>query len=175
MTKIEKQKMIEVILYILNKTGGLDYYHLFKILYFANQRSLVDWGHPMTGDQFCALPHGPVPTGLYNTIKGERMVIKDLPESVDINEYFLLPKRDANIDYLSDYDIETLDECIPKYANMSFSELEKTSHTACWEKAREKPGRHVIELVDIARDGGASESLIQYINETTAFDEACRC
>ena len=175
MSEIEQQKMIEVVVYILNMTGGLDYYRLFKILYFANQRSLVDWGHPMTKDQFCALPHGPVPTGLYNTIKGERMVIKDLSGSVDINEYVLLPKREADMDYLSGYDIEILDMCIPMYCNMSFSDLEKTSHTSCWEKARQKPGRHVIELADMARDGGASESLIQYINEMTAFDETCRC
>ena len=40
MIELEKQKIIEVVLYILNKVGGMDYYHLFKILYFANQRKI---------------------------------------------------------------------------------------------------------------------------------------
>lgn len=72
MTKFEQQRIIEIVLYILNKTGGMDYYHLFKILYFANQRSLVDWGQLMIADKFCALPHGPVPTILYSTIQGQK-------------------------------------------------------------------------------------------------------
>lgn len=78
MTSFDKQRIIEVVLYILNKTGGIDYYHLFKILYFANQRSLVEWGQLMITDKFCALPHGPVPTELYNTIKGQQSVLPDM-------------------------------------------------------------------------------------------------
>ena len=35
MTSFDKQRIIEVVLYILNKTGGIDYYHLFKIFYFV--------------------------------------------------------------------------------------------------------------------------------------------
>ena len=173
MNRTEQQKIIEVVLYILNKTNGLDYYRLFKILYFANQRSLVEWGTPMTADQFCALPHGPVPTGLYNAIKGGGNTIKELPQNIHVTDYYLLPKRKADLDYLSQYDIEVLDDCIEKYADMSFSDLEKTSHTACWERARQKPGRHIIELADIAKDGGASDDLVNYINEMMAFDEAC--
>lgn len=49
-------------------------------------------------------------------------------------DYYLLPKRDSDTDYLSDYDMEVLDECISKYGKMSFTELERTSHTDCWEK-----------------------------------------
>lgn len=172
MTAFEKQKIIEVVLYILNKTGGMDYYHLFKILYFANQRSLVEWGQLMTVDKFCALPHGPVPTVLYNAIRGERSILSGMKNDVDVVEYYLLPKRESDTDYLSQYDMDVLDNCISKYGKMRFTELEKTSHTSCWEKARERKGSHVIAPGDIARDGGASEELVKYINDSIAFDEA---
>lgn len=171
MTAFEKQKIIEVVLYILNKTGGIDYYRLFKILYFANQRSLVDWGQLMTADKFCALPHGPVPTVLYNTIKGEKSILSDMKKDIHVVEYYLLPKRGADADYLSQYDMDILDECISKYGKMEFTELEKTSHTSCWEKARSQKGSHVIAPGDIARDGGANEELVKYINDSIAFDE----
>lgn len=36
MTNFDKQKLTEILLYILNKTKGLDYYHVFKVIYFAN-------------------------------------------------------------------------------------------------------------------------------------------
>lgn len=172
MTKAEQHKMIEVILYILNKTGGMDYYRLFKILYFANQRSLVEWGHLMTNDKFCALPHGPVPTMLYDSIKGHAKIIPDLACNICVIDYFLLPKREANMDYLANYDVEVLNDCISKYKGMSFTDLEKTSHTECWEKARMTPGNHIIPFGDIARDGGANEILVNYINEMESFNEA---
>lgn len=87
-------------------------------------------------------------------------------------DYYLLPKRESNKDYLSQYDMEVLDECISKYGKMKFTDLERTSHTSCWEKARAQKGSHVINPGDIARDGGASEELIKYINDSIAFNEA---
>ena len=62
MNKYEQQKIIEVVLYILNKTGGIDFYHLFKIIYFAEMKHLVKWGHRILSDDLCALDYGPVPT-----------------------------------------------------------------------------------------------------------------
>jgi uncharacterized phage-associated protein len=69
MSTYERQKLVEVVLYILNKTGGLDYYHLFKVMYFAEREHLASWGDRITADEFHALPHGPVPTLLYDAIK----------------------------------------------------------------------------------------------------------
>ena len=36
----EDQKIKEVVLYILSKTGVVDYYHLMKILYLAERQHL---------------------------------------------------------------------------------------------------------------------------------------
>ena len=62
MTNFDKQKLTEILLYILNKTKGLDYYHVFKVIYFANISYLAKYGFPMVSDEFCALPDGPVPS-----------------------------------------------------------------------------------------------------------------
>ncbi len=35
MTNFDKQKLTEILLYILNKTKGLDYYHVFKVIYIC--------------------------------------------------------------------------------------------------------------------------------------------
>ena len=59
MTNFDKQKLTEILLYILNKTKGLDYYHVFKVIYFANISYLAKYGFPMVSDEFCALPDGP--------------------------------------------------------------------------------------------------------------------
>ena len=69
MNGFEQRKLNEIILYLLNVTGGMDYYHIFKILYFAEREHLAKWGHRMIADDFCALEYGPVPTHLYDAIK----------------------------------------------------------------------------------------------------------
>ena len=117
MTNFDKQKLIEIVLYILNKTKGLDYYHMFKVIYFANIAHLAKYGFPMVSDEFCALPDGPVPSFLYNCIKGDPQCDKALQAMIDSciskgtdDAYYMLEaKRDANKDYLSKADIEALD------------------------------------------------------------------
>ena len=165
------QALIEIVLYIINKTGGIVYQRLFIILYFGNQRTLLEWGYPMIADKFYALSHGPAPIELYKAIKGNKTVLSDFKDNVYISQYYLLPKRQANIDYLSISDMEILEDCITKYGNMSFVELESVSHPNCWKVAKENPKNPLIETADIARDGGANEKLIEYINEMIEFDE----
>ena len=69
MTDFDSKKLTELVLYILGKTGGVDFYHAFKILYFAEMKHLAKWGCGIVPDKFCALPYGPVPTRLYNAVK----------------------------------------------------------------------------------------------------------
>ena len=165
------QALIEIVLYIINRTGGIDYQRLFIILYFGNQRTLLEWGYPMIDDKFCAFPHGPAPIELYKAIKGDKTVLSGLKDSVYISQYYLLPKRQANTDYLSISDMEILKDCIAKYGSMSFAELESVARPNCWKAARENPENPFIEAADIARDGGAHERLIEYINEMIEFDK----
>ena len=47
MTNFESKKLTELVLYILGKTGGVDFYHAFKILYFAEMKHLAKWGSSM--------------------------------------------------------------------------------------------------------------------------------
>ena len=102
------QALIEIVLYIINRTGGIDYQRLFIILYFGNQRTLLEWGYPMIDDKFCAFPHGPAPIELYKAIKGDKTVLSGLKDSVYISQYYLLPKRQANTDYLSISDLSLI-------------------------------------------------------------------
>lgn len=71
MTEFQRQTLIEIVLYVLNKTKGVDFYHFFKILYFANKAFLAKWGTRIIADDFCALEYGPVPTNLYNAVKND--------------------------------------------------------------------------------------------------------
>ena len=69
MTSSEQKDLREMVVYILNQTKGLDLYHIFKVLYFAEMEHLAKWGVRMIEEDFEAWQYGPVLSGLYKAIK----------------------------------------------------------------------------------------------------------
>lgn len=180
MTHFEKQRLTEIVLYILNKTRGLDYYHVFKVIYFANVAHLVKYGFPMVSDDFCALPDGPVPSILYNSVKGDPCCDKDLQsmlkESIskgaDDAYYMLEAKREADEEYLSKADIEVLDRSISENARLPYGDLRAKSHGEAWRRAYARQGRKIMDIAGMAKDGLASDEMIAYIKENLAVESA---
>lgn len=177
MTQFDKEKLIEVVLYIINATKGLDYYHIFKILYFAQQKHLCKWGSRVVEDEFVAMEYGPVPTELYSAVRNNEYYAKELiPLLKEAIEFAgkdasntLLPKREPNMDYLSPADIESLDESIAENKGLSFGELVEKSHDNAWH---ETSNRSVMSVDKIAKAGGANDGFVEYINEQELIRKA---
>lgn len=171
--KYEDQRIKEVLLYILSKTGVIDYYHLMKILYLAERQHLAKWGEKITTDDYYALPHGPVPTRIYDALKavkeGDKGLLADVI-TVEKDMPNVTPLRTPNMEYLSKSEVEALDNAIAKNIVKSFAELEQMTHDEYYHKALTNGRKMSIE--DIARSGGASEEMIQFIREEMAFDKA---
>lgn len=182
MTNFDKQKLTEMVLYILNKTKGLDYYHVFKVIYFANIAHLAKYGFRMTTDEFCALPDGPVPSVLYNCVKNDMFCDKELEAMIQNciakgNEdayYMLTAKREADMDYLSDADIEEIDKSIEENAYLPYGVLREKSHGEEWHRAyyNTQQGRKVMDVVGMAKDGMASSEMLEYIKDNLATEAA---
>lgn len=166
---LAQQSLLEKVLYILQKTGGLDYYRIFKILYFSERTYLTKYCRKMVEDDFCALPHGPVPTALYNAIKdriGVFPLSKALWESIqsagEDAPTVLLPLRSPNMDYIARHEVETLDEAITTYSTKSFDDLKELSHGDAW---RGTSYCQVISSEKIAREGGLDQEELPYLRE----------
>lgn len=181
MQDYEQRKMIQIVLYILNRTGGLDYYHLFKILYFAEQKHLAKWGARISADQFHALPHGPVPSSLYQAIETSpsprtvlaRMLAKAVQPAQADAPNVLLPLQEADLDYLSTSEREALDQAIEENANLTFSQLRSKSHDSAWSEAfYRQDGTKILSPVSMAKALNADDATIAYIQEQTALDDA---
>lgn len=180
MTKFDKQKLTEIVLYILNKTKGLDYYHVFKVIYFANISHLAKYGFRMTTDEFYALPDGPVPSILYNCIKNDCYCDKELEAMIDGSVakgnydayYMLTAKRDADLDYLSKADIEEIDKSIKENAYLPYGELREKSHGGEWKRAYNNSGKKVMDVLGMAKDGMATDDMLEYIKENIFIESA---
>ena len=85
-------KIKAVVLYILKAfPEGVDYIHLFKVMYFAQQNQLKEYGLPIVYDTFVARKHGPVPTLTYKVLRGvegktdiSSPELKDFADSLDV-------------------------------------------------------------------------------------------
>lgn len=166
MDLFDKQRIVEMVSYILNETGGVDVYHVVKILYFAEQKHLVKWGAPLISDDFVAMEHGPVPTETYNALKvGAKGDFADLMKGTykrareDARGY-LLPIRTADMDYISASEKEALDESIKENAGLPFGQLKTKSHDSAYHC-----GKWYIPKVKIAEAGNADADTIGYIKD----------
>lgn len=133
---------LEVVLYLAQKSKDSTFHHIFKLLYFADRLHLARYGRLICGDQYIAMKDGPVPSDLYDMFKAVRggYDYNRLPEvteaiSVAPNGYTIIPQRRANLEWLSDSDIECLDESLRDYDHFSFPELSRRSHDDAWKSA----------------------------------------
>ncbi len=164
----DAESTIQVILYVVNKLGDCDIHKLNKILYFADEEHLSKYGRSITGDVYIAMDFGPVPSGvrdILSTSDIEGASIFNIVPSNYIkrkNKKTVVALRDADMDYLSETDIECLDRSIEKCKDISFKNLSKLSHSLAWQNT-ERNKR--ISVMDILREAGDSEDYIAYIKE----------
>ena len=183
MTNYDSKKLTELVLFILGKTGGVDFYHAFKILYFAEMKHLAKWGSGIVPDEFCALKYGPVPTQLYDAVKElnhPRMILsEELSEVIQFAgedaPNVLLPKREANLKYLSKSEIEALEQSIEENESLTFGQLMRKSHDEAWEEAnRRTNGTNVISPVSMVRVLNADDAMLEYIEEQMQIESALK-
>lgn len=183
MTNFDSRKLTELVLYILCKTGGADFYHVFKILYFAEMKHLAKWGSGIVPDEFCALKYGPVPTNLYDAVKelghSRTQLSEELSKVVQLAgedaPNVLLPRREANLDFLSKSEIDALNQSIEEHESMTFGQLMRKSHDAAWDEAnRRVNGTNVISPVSMAKVMNADEAMLEYIAEQMEIEAALR-
>lgn len=183
MTIYDSKKLTELVLFILCKTGGVDFYHAFKILYFAEMKHLAKWGCGIVPDEFCALKYGPVPSQLYDAVKElnhPRMTLSaELSEVIQLAgedaPNVLLPKREANLEFLSASEIESLQQSIDENESLTFGQLMRKSHDQAWEEANHRAnGTNVISPVSMARVLNADEAMLEYIKEQMQIESALK-
>lgn len=181
MGRFENKKMAEMVAYILNKTGGADFYHVFKILYFAEMLHLAEWGLTFVPDEFRALQYGPVPSNLYDAVKELAYPKSELAQNLyevalmgDADaKHIMFPKRSADISYLSESEIEAINASIDQNEHLSFSELMKKSHDSAWEEAfYKKHGTNRISRISMAEVLGADPAVLEYIHEQLELETA---
>ena len=183
MTNFNSKKLTELVLYILDKTGGVDFYHAFKIFYFAEMKHLAKWGSGIVPDEFCALKYGPVPTHLYDAVKElnhpKMLLAQKLSEVIQFAgedaPNVLLAKREANMRFFSKSEIEALNQSIEENKSLTFGQLMRKSHDEAWDEAnRRVNGTNIISPVSMAKVLQADEAMREYLEDQMQIESALK-
>lgn len=147
--RFDPEKALETILFISKKVP--DTYHIGKIIYFADLQHLEKFGRFISGDYYCALKDGPVPSGTYDIIKDVResrnpRYAISAEKAFSVNGYNVNPKRDPNLDFFSESDISCLSEAIEKFGPLSFGKLKSLSHDSAYDSADENGEISIAEI-----------------------------
>ena len=174
-TSIQIAKIKAVILYIMQSfPNGVDYIKLFKILYFAQRDHLAHYGKVIVEDSFRALKHGPVPSYTYKGLQiaeGKPLEgdFEEFLKNLSVRNQIVYADAKPDMDYISGADKRTLDASIEKYKDEDPYDLSDLSHDSAWReeimRMADDPQKNFITMIDMARAGNASKSMIDYIRE----------
>ena len=166
MFDIDKSKAINSKLFVLNQLGAekSDAHKVFKILYFADQKHLVNYGRPITGDTYVKMQYGPVPSFLRNVSDGnekEGLINKT-------NKHFLTTSYQYDEEDLSESEIECLNEAIAENKDISFKKLTEKSHDSAWQNAQWR-----IDYLAMAKAVTNNPDILNYIKINALNEQMC--
>lgn len=140
---VDRVKLLEAILYIASKVSYPTFHKISKMFWFADKLHLERYGFVVSADTYHAMKNGPVPSHIYNIMKfaagKENIPASDkIPAareamSVKSDGWTVVPKRDSNVDFLSESEIECLEDAIREHGSKSFDQLSDETHDAAWE------------------------------------------
>ena len=149
----------------------MKYIHLLKLLYIADREYLAERGYLLTGDNFVALEHGPVPSTTFGLIKSDEryanresiskwhLYIQTLPKS-----YMVRLISDPSDDDLSRASMSKLNDVFSKHGNLPpFQVVDLTHDFLEWQKYYHPDSPTPIPLTAILQAQGAEKMLVKNV------------
>jgi uncharacterized phage-associated protein len=172
--QFDEKKGVEALTYIANQWPGITPFFASKVLYFAEKWHLNRYARPIVADTFIAMPNGPVPSTLYDFIKGNLTNAGD-PEAffeaiqIDHDRFLKVSaKRTADQEVLSPSDLECLNEAIEFCRQSTFGVLSSLTHREhAWLEADINGPMSYEAMVE--RDHPNRSKLIEELEEFAAY------
>lgn len=188
-TAREIEKIKAVVLYILQECGGtLDLITLFKKMYFSQQLYAARYGKTIFNDSFRAKRKGPVPSFTYHAfccaydgLDKASEDVKSFDSSFEVFEKggkrFVKALANPELKKIAGMELDVLREVLKQTKDVNPNDLSKKSHDKAWEdsykRAENDPKDDYISIVNIAKAGGASKEILNYIRQRQQMEIFC--
>jgi len=172
-------KAIQAAYVLLELEGGrMSYFRLLKLLYIADRESVQETGLPITFAHGYALKHGPIPSEIYDLVKGSRTEAKQWEKFFRTHGYqvSLVSGADPGRGKLSRFEIQKLREIVERFEPLSDFEIAERTHEFMeYEKNQPEGGTsHPIPFADILEAVGMSQhkdAILIDLRTRAAIDE----
>lgn len=136
------QKFANVVAYIAQHKKPVTKKELCKLIFFADQAHLLQYGRTITGDYYCALAQGPIPSCGLDMLNGKSHTPKanlDIMNGVGrLQGYRFVPLKGADLKVFSRSDLKILNAVLAKFGGMNADQLEQLSHDElAWKKTKQ--------------------------------------
>ena len=173
--RVNYEKAIEAIVWLANKSQGLDIYHIAKVLFYADKLHVNRYARPILGDTYICMDYGPVPSAIRDLINENSWLSPDylqkISESVIIDKTpfsKISAKRDPYMGHFSGTDIECLEESLREYGQQSFDDLKRITHDErCWIEAG--PNQPIDYALFVDKDNPYRQEILEEIAEAAAY------
>ena len=160
--RFDPERALELVLYVAKRLRYPTLHSVSKVVYFADREHLSRYGSLLSGDNYVAMRHGPVPSAIYNLLKAaagrqEPLIpaefYKLVGESLKVEgRSRVQPLRQANLELLSASQRECLDSSIKTNGRLSFA----------WKSVDEND---LIEVRAIAKTLPNAKQVLAYLEE----------
>lgn len=165
----DEAKAVETLAYIAQAWPGITPFYLSKVAFFADRNHLRKYGRPVTGDAYIAMDNGPVPTRIYDIVKGNLdffgapdAILEALTIEQTGKYHEVRAKRPPNMDLLSETDVAELSSAIRFCKGKSVGELSNMTHQEpAWADAPRNAEMNLELLVP--------EDMREEVRETAAY------
>jgi hypothetical protein len=158
-----RKKAIESILYLVTHITNPDVYGICKLLYLVDKTRLEKYGSFICGESYYALKEGATPSNTYDVLKEAS---HEPIEGLRVDGVQIIALREANLEYLSEADIECLDLIINAFGRLPNWEKRKYAHDEAWNDAWKKKGSSnsvPMPVESIASYLANSDELVDYL------------
>ena len=146
--RFDERKAAQAAARFLESSGGtMDRLKFVKLMYLMDRKSLLTRGTPVTNDVYFSMPHGPVPSNVYNLVRhGAGNFWPQYIESP--NNRTVVLARHPGHDTLSESELTIIDDLWDKYKDWHGVRLRNFTHQLP-EFQDPGAGRIAIDIAEI--------------------------
>lgn len=126
----EEEKFRELLIYIAKKCEDDTFWGATKLnkqLFFADFLAYEQFGKPITGADYMAIDHGPVPRRLV-PIRADMEVEGDIHREIKLHQDRIIADRAPELSKFSNEELALVDEVIDALRNVLADEISELSH-----------------------------------------------
>jgi len=170
---IDETKALEALVLVAKAWPGITPFFAAKVFFLAEKWHLNRFGRPIIGDTYVAMHDGPVPSAIYDIIKGNLDHFgnaQEIEDALQISQSHRWPtveaRRDPTADILSETDIACLTEAIAFCQQRGFKVLSDMTHAEpAWREAWERQPNSFMDCEPLIDDGESKELIVEEARE----------